>query len=106
MHDDELPNAVNDAIIAGFHHPSQKQLLEPYVQRYFAEIDEVWSRRSSERAQPTVIGLFPSWSVDRATVEAADDWLAGEHPSALRRLVSEGRAGIVRALAARDFDCS
>lgn len=106
VHDDELPNAVNDAIIAGFHHPSQKQLLEPYVQRYFAEIDEVWSRRSSERAQPTVIGLFPSWSVDRATVEAADDWLAGEHPSALRRLVSEGRAGIVRALAARDFDCS
>lgn len=106
VHDDELPNAVSDAIIAGFQHPRQKGLLEPYVQRYFAEIDEVWERRSSERAQPTVIGLFPSWAVDEATVRAADEWLAGEHPPALRRLVSEGRAGIQRALAAREFDRS
>jgi aminopeptidase N len=52
-------------------------------------------------------GLFPSWSVASATVEAADGWLADEsHPPALRRLVTEGRAGIVRALAAREFDSS
>ena len=106
VHDDELPNAISDAIIAGFQHPTQKELLTPYVERYFAEIDEVWQRRSSERAQPTVIGLFPSWAVDEATVRAADEWLAGEHPPALRRLVTEGRAGIQRALAAREFDRS
>jgi aminopeptidase N len=65
----------------------------------------VWERRSSERAQPTVLGLFPAWAVARETVEAADAWLAVDtHPPALRRLVSEGRAGIVRALAAREFD--
>ena len=51
-----------------------------------------------------VQGLFPSWAVEQATVDAADAWLAGDHPPALRRLVSEGRAGIVRALAAREFD--
>ena len=106
VHDDELPNAVSDAIIAGFQHPGQRELLAPYVERYFAEIDEVWQRRSSERAQPTVIGLFPSWAVSHDTVAAADEWLAGEHAPALRRLVSEGRAGIVRALAAREFDRS
>ncbi|GAA4865888.1 aminopeptidase N [Saccharopolyspora rosea] len=106
VHDDELPNAVSDAIIAGFQHPAQRELLVPYVSRYFAEIDEVWQRRSSERAQPTVIGLFPSWAVSHDTVAAADAWLAGEHAPALRRLVSEGRAGIVRALAAREFDRS
>jgi aminopeptidase N len=40
-------------------------------------------------------------------VDAADSWLADEsHPPALRRLVSEGRAGIVRALGAREFDRS
>ena len=27
VHDDELPNAINEAIIAGFSHPSQKELL-------------------------------------------------------------------------------
>jgi aminopeptidase N len=64
----------------------------------------VWQRRSSERAQPIAIGLYPSWAVAPETVTASDEWLAGEHSQALRRLVSEGRAGIVRALAARDFD--
>jgi aminopeptidase N len=105
VHDDELPNAINESIITGFSHPSQKELLASYVQRYFADVADVWDRRSSERAQPVALGLFPSWSVRPETVKAADTWLSDEsHPPALRRLVSEGRAGIVRALAARAFD--
>ncbi|MBB3664294.1 aminopeptidase N [Prauserella sediminis] len=104
VHDDELPNAVNEAIITGFSHPGQKYLLEGYVDTYFATIDDVWTRRSSEAAQPTVVGLYPSWSVTRECIAAADAWLEGEHSPALRRLVSEGRAGVVRALAAREFD--
>jgi aminopeptidase N len=105
VHDDELPNAVQEAIISGFSHPVQRGLLGGYVERYFAEVAEVWSRRTSERAQSVVVGLFPSWAIDKATVDAADAWLADEtHPPALRRLVSEGRAGIVRALGAREFD--
>ena len=106
VYDDSLPNAINMAIIMGFSHPSQGALLAPYTEKYFAAVDEVWGRRSSEQAQPMVQGLFPSWAVEQATVDAADRWLADEHPSALRRLVTEGRAGIVRALAARDFDRS
>ncbi|MGH3978063.1 MAG: aminopeptidase N [Pseudonocardiaceae bacterium] len=107
MRDDELPNAVTEAIITGFNHPAQKQLLVPYMDRYFAEIAEVWARRTSERAQSCVLGLFPGWVVEQCCVAAADRWLASEeHPPALRRLVSEGRAGVVRALAARAFDGS
>ncbi|WP_298180246.1 aminopeptidase N [Saccharomonospora sp.] len=104
VYDDESPNAVNEAIIAGFSHPAQKHLLGDYTQRYFEMLDEVWSRRSSERAQPTVLGLYPSWEVSEEGIAAADAWLEGTHPAALRRLVSEGRAGVVRALAARKFD--
>jgi aminopeptidase N len=105
VHDDELPNAINEAIIAGFSHPTQKELLAPYVSRYFADVADVWARRSSERAQPVALGLYPSWAVAQETVAASDEWLADEsHPPALRRLVSEGRAGILRALAARKFD--
>ncbi|MEA5366884.1 aminopeptidase N [Amycolatopsis sp., V23-08] len=104
VYDDELPNAVSDSLISGFSHPGQKALLGEYVAKYFEVIDEVWQRRSSERAQPTAIGLYPSWAVEPATVTASDEWLTGDHAQALRRLVSEGRAGIVRALAARDFD--
>ncbi|EIE98243.1 aminopeptidase N [Saccharomonospora glauca] len=104
VYDDESPNAVNEAIIAGFSHPAQKHLLGDYTQRYFDMLDEVWSRRSSERAQPTVLGLYPSWEVSEDGLAKADAWLAGAHAAALRRLVSEGRAGVERALAARRFD--
>ncbi len=105
VHDDELPNAVQEAIISGFSHPAQRLLLAPYVERYFAEVADVWARRTSERAQSVVMGLFPAWAIEKPTVDAADAWLADDsHPPALRRLVSEGRAGIVRALAAREFD--
>jgi aminopeptidase N len=104
VHDDELPNAVNEAIIAGFSHPGQKPLLAAYGEKYFAVVAEVWERRSSERAQSVVLGLYPSWAVSPETVAASDEFLAGDHPPALHRLVSEGRAGIVRALAAQEFD--
>lgn len=107
VHDDDLPNAVSDAIIMGFSHPAQNHLLGDYTRRYFDEVAQVWARRTSERAQSMVIGLFPGWAVEPETVDAADSFLADEsHPPALRRLVSEGRAGVVRSLAARDFDRS
>ncbi|MDT7773638.1 MAG: aminopeptidase, partial [Pseudonocardiales bacterium] len=35
----------------------------------------MWQRRTSERAQSVVLGLFPSWAVDKHTVDAADAWL-------------------------------
>jgi aminopeptidase N len=107
VHDDGLPNAVSDAIISGFAHHAQRHLLTGYIERYFAEVDDVWARRTSERAQPVVLGLFPSWAVDKTTVDAAEAWLADQsRPPALRRLVSEGQAGVIRALAAREFDQS
>jgi aminopeptidase N len=105
--DDQLPNAVQEAVIAGFAHPTQGELVAPYVERYFADVREVWERRTSELAQNVVVGLFPTWTstIDPATVAAADGFLAeSEVPSALRRLVSEGRADVQRALAARAAD--
>ncbi|SKO48050.1 aminopeptidase N [Mycobacteroides abscessus subsp. abscessus] len=51
-----------------------------------------------------VIGLYPSWDISPEALGLADAFLTKEVPSALRRLVSEGRAGIVRSLRAREFD--
>ena len=106
MTDDTMANALQDAAIGGFSHPAQGGLLDGFRERYFAEIAGVWERRSSEVAQKVAVGLFPRWSIEQATVDAALAWEAGEHPAALRRLVSEGRAGLQRALAARLFDAS
>jgi aminopeptidase N len=102
--DDSLPNAINEAIIRGFAHPAQEDLLAPYVDRYFEVIADVWSRRTSETAQNVVEGLYPS-IVSAEVIEAADAWLAdGSHPPALRRLVVEGRDTTRRALRARERD--
>ena len=107
VHDDDLPNAVQEAIIIGFASPTQGELLAPYVDRYFEDIRGVWERRSSEVAQNVVRGLFPTWTstITPETVRAADEFLAqNDPPAALRRLVVEGRADIQRALAARAAD--
>ncbi|UVT26045.1 aminopeptidase N [Rhodococcus pyridinivorans] len=106
VHDDSVPNITARAVIGGFAPAGQGKLLEPYVARYFAEVPGVWERRSSEVAQTVVIGLYPSWSISEQSVAAADEFLAGDHPPALRRLVVEGRAGVVRSLKARAFDAS
>ena len=104
MGDDTVANVTNRAIVTGFAPAGQGELLRPYVAKYFDEVAGVWERRSSEVAQTSVVGLYPSWDVSPEAIALADEFLAGDHPSALIRLVSEGRAGIVRALAARAFD--
>ena len=102
--DDGMANALQDAAIGGFSHPAQRDLLAPYCEKYFAVVAQVWSRRSIEVAQKVAVGLYPRWSVSPETARAAAQWGAGDHPAALARLVSEGRAGTERALRARAYD--
>ncbi len=104
--DDGMANALQDAAIAGFSHPAQRELLEPYVEKYFAEVAGVWERRSIEVAQKVAVGLYPRWATEQRTVDLATNWESGDHPAALRRLVSEGRAGTERALRARAADAA
>ncbi|BBZ32701.1 aminopeptidase N [Mycolicibacterium confluentis] len=105
VEDDTLANITARSIIGGFVAPGQGEILRAFTARYFEAISGVWERRSSEVAQTVVIGLYPSWDISSEAVEAADTFLADpEVPPALRRLVLEGRAGVVRSLKAREFD--
>ncbi len=107
VQDDAVPNAMQIAVIRGFSHPLHGELVKPYRERYFADVEDVWQRRTSELAQNVVVGLFPTWgsTISAETVAAADAFLARDDlPAALRRLVGEGRADVIRALAARTAD--
>jgi aminopeptidase N len=109
LHDDDVPNAMQRALVAGFAHSTQDELLVPYMQRYFDEIGEVWEDKTSELAQSLVVGLFPTWrpTINAETVASADRFLADDAlPSALRRLVVEGRADVLRAMRAREVDAA
>ena len=104
FHDDDVPNAVHEALLLGFWHPAQRELTADYVDRYFEDIRPLWDRRPGEIAKNAVQYLFPP-VVEPRTIAAADTWLAdAEQPSPLRRLVFEGRDGIARALRARERD--
>ncbi|WP_424213747.1 aminopeptidase N [Streptomyces sp. BI20] len=102
---DTLPNAVQEAVIAGFVQPDQRELLAPYAAKYFAAVKGVWESRSHEIAQQIAVGLYPALDVSQGTLDATDAWLASAEPSAaLRRLVSESRSGVERALKAQAAD--
>ncbi|MFJ6200025.1 aminopeptidase N [Micromonospora sp. NPDC092111] len=100
-----LPNWRHRALLQGFTHPAQVELVAPYRERYFATVGQVWASRDSEPAQEFAQLAYPSYLVAEETVAGTDAWLAGDgHPASLRRLVAEGRDGVVRALKARAKD--
>ncbi|OKI04639.1 aminopeptidase N [Streptomyces sp. CB02923] len=102
---DKLPNAVQEAVISGFIQTDQRELLAPYAEKYFAAVKDVWNSRSHEMAQQIAVGLYPSLQVSQETLDATDTWLTSAEPSpALRRLVTESRSGIERALKAQHAD--
>ena len=89
INDDGMANALQDAAIGGFTHPAQRELLAPYVDKYFEEVAGVWERRSIEVAQKVAVGLFPRWAVDQRTVDLALAWdragpSVGAAPAGLR----------------------
>ncbi|MEU3185703.1 aminopeptidase N [Streptomyces sp. NPDC006923] len=104
---DKLPNALQEAVIGGFVQTDQRELLAPYTEKYFAVVGDVWESRSHEMAQQIAVGLYPSLQVSRETLEATDAWLASAGPNAaLRRLMSEARSGVERALKAQAADAA
>lgn len=84
-----LVNDHVDALVAGFTTPGQEELAEPFIDRYFDGLLEVWQQHAIVIASRLVAGLFPA-TPDAA--ERAEQWLDGhgEAPGALRRLVLEG----------------
>ncbi|MFF3731475.1 aminopeptidase N [Streptomyces sp. NPDC002476] len=104
---DKLPNAVQEAVIAGFVQSDQRELLAPYTEKFFAAVKGAWESRSHEMAQQIAVGLYPAVQVAQETLDATDAWLSSAEPSAaLRRLISESRSGVERALRARAADAA
>ncbi|MFC9313052.1 aminopeptidase N [Streptomyces nigra] len=105
---DALSNALVEATIGGFAQASQRELLAPYTEKYFAAIDRVWRERSIQIGMDVVRGLFPALQQSRATLDATDAWLAAHEDAApaLRRLVLESRDDLARALRAQECDAA
>ncbi|GGW40485.1 aminopeptidase N [Streptomyces griseoloalbus] len=105
---DALSNALVEATISGFAQSSQRELLAPYTEKYFAAIERVWAGRSIQIGMDVVRGLFPAFQDSQATLDATDAWLAahGDAAPALRRLVLEARDDLARALRGQRCDAA
>ncbi|MEU5110339.1 aminopeptidase N [Streptomyces longwoodensis] len=103
---DALSNALVGATIAGFSQSSQRELLAPYTEKYFAAIERVWAERSIQIGMDVVSGLFPSLQDSPETLAATDAWLTAHEgaPPALRRLVLEARDDLARTLRGQECD--
>ena len=104
---DKLPNALQEAVIGGFVQTDQRELLAAYTDKYFEVVKDIWESRSHEIAQQVAIGLYPTVQVSEETLRRTDAWLTSAEPNAaLRRLVSESRSGVERALKAQAADAA
>ncbi|WP_349829577.1 aminopeptidase N [Brevibacterium litoralis] len=102
--DTSLSNDMLSAKIAGFVAPTGRPILEPYVESYFALLDDLWSSRSMEIAKRLLLGLFPHWSTRLDVVlHRTDTWLETHQdaPSSQRRLLLEQRDEVARTIRLR-----
>jgi aminopeptidase N len=107
---EELSNDLLTATVTGFQ-LGPAELLDPYRERYFSMLEDVWEQRSIGMATRIVEGLYPAQSdlgpghdpARHPVVVRTDLWLnnhAGA-PGALRRILLEQRDHLLRALRAQ-----
>ncbi len=100
-----LPNAMFRATLSGFVDPDQPELLQPYAQRYFDVIGDIWRDWSSDMAQWFVNNAYPLFLVSPETVRMTDGYIAEANPPApLHRLLTECRDSVQRALRCQERD--
>ncbi|MEO5992956.1 MAG: aminopeptidase N, partial [Arthrobacter sp.] len=109
VHGNSLSNQLLSATITGFT-TAPAPLLEPFADRYFDALEDVWAGRSIEIASRIVRGLYPAGQdLDAGTADTnavivrTDQWLAGhpDAPRALRRIIIEQRSHLHRSLTAQ-----
>ncbi len=99
-----LPNATFRATLDGFANPDSEELLEPYAGRFFDVIAGIWRDWSSDMAQYFAQYAYPSWKITPEAIAAADAYIERTGPPPLRRLLTEGRDDVARALRCRERD--
>jgi aminopeptidase N len=100
-----LPSATFRAALSGFADSDQDELLAPYLPRYFEVVADRWQAWGSDMAQFFAAAAYPATVITAAAISEAADYLDRcDPPPGLRRLISEGRDDVVRALRCRERD--
>ena len=104
---EEISTSVREAKLAGFMRALHRPLLAAYVDPYFDLLLETWGKKSYEVASKFISGMYPIYITNQVTLDKTIYWLATtgkDGQAGLRRLVSEGRDALERALAVQAKD--
>ena len=103
--DKDTPNETSRSIVLSFMRHGQEEVLSPYVEKYLEAAETLWDTIGTHKAAVALEHLFPRPLASRELVERVDAWLetTSAKPGA-KRYVTEGRADVVRALAAQERD--
>ncbi|HEX3490941.1 MAG TPA: ERAP1-like C-terminal domain-containing protein, partial [Streptosporangiaceae bacterium] len=100
-----MANATFRAALGGFQDMDQDELLVPYAGRYFEVVARIWKDWGSDMAQYFAVAAYPRSVVSQQAIDEADAYLERTRPPApLRRLLTEGRDDVARALRCRQRD--
>ncbi len=103
---DTTPTVARASSLAGgFWQGGQDELLEPYVDRYVAQVEQLWATRSPVIARTLATALFPAPLVRDDVLERTGTLLErSDLPVGLRRVLLEQRDELSRASAAQRLD--
>jgi aminopeptidase N len=103
----DLTSSIRASIHRGFMRAGQRDLLAKYVDPYFESLLTMWDNASFDIGSSFVELCYPTYITNQATLDKTINWLAttGKGSAAgLRRLVSESRDAMSRALTAQVKD--
>jgi aminopeptidase N len=104
---EDITNSQRESKLQGFQRPLHRKLLGNYVDQYFDLLLSTWNGKSYEVASKIVNGLYPTYVINKETLDKTNKWLetTGKDAAAgLRRLVSEARDAMERALKVQSID--
>ncbi len=96
---------LTGAAMSGFNWSHQRELLEPYVERFFAEAPGVFRREEKEFMSDYFGALFPAYRVDQAVLDRSEQLLAeaGDELPVLARMLREANDELGRSIRCRAF---
>jgi aminopeptidase N len=94
------------AAMSGFHWTVQRDLLDPYAERFFERVPGVFEERLKEFASAYFGQLFPSFRVDQKLLDRSERLLAevDGRNALLERMLRESNDDLARAIKCRAYD--
>jgi aminopeptidase N len=101
---EELGHEGVIAVTATFGQAEHSRLLEPYAERYFEVLPELWASRGDHLRRVLADGLFPAAAASPGLLARIDEFLAAApRDPALARILIERRDTVERALRSREL---